>query len=326
MNFLEVSGAGKKLGAVTVLQEASFTQQRGERLAIAGATGSGKTTLMRIIAGLMQPGEGQVFFQGERVLGPEEKLMPGHPGIAYLSQHFELHPHYRVEELVDYANRLSDEEAAHIYRLCRIDHLLKRKTDQLSGGERQRIALARLLVGAPKLLLLDEPYSNLDPIHKALLKSVLHDIGREMQISFLLAAHDPYDVLPWADTIMVLDRGRIIQKGKPELIYRSPVNAYTASLFGPCNLVAARSPLAAALGLAHREGTFMIRPEDITVLPQRESNIYGIIYESSFNGNGYALKIEMAGGMLEAYHHTSLRQGALVGLRVSAERVWQMGQ
>jgi iron(III) transport system ATP-binding protein len=168
MSFLQVIGLNGRI---------SFTQQKARKLAIAGETGSGKSTLLKMIAGLAQPAEGEIRFRGERVLGPQERLVPGQPGIAYLSQHFELWNNYRVEEILSYANDLSVEAAAALYAICRIDHLLARRTDQLSGGERQRIALARLLVRPPRLLLLDEPFSNLDHIHKSLLKTVIRDIG-----------------------------------------------------------------------------------------------------------------------------------------------------
>lgn len=129
-----------------MLQNVGFRQRRFEKLAVAGETGSGKSTLLKIVAGLTQPGEGEVLFEGQKVRGPEEKLLPGHPGIAYLSQHFELRNSYRVEEELEYASKMPAEQSRHVYEVCRVAHLLKRWTNQLSGGERQRIALARLLV------------------------------------------------------------------------------------------------------------------------------------------------------------------------------------
>lgn len=233
MSFLKVSGIGKKEGATFALKDISFEQERFRHMVIAGETGSGKSTLLKIIGGIISPETGAVYFEGERVKKvPEEKLIPGHPGIAYLSQHFELRNHYRMEELLEYANILTPAEAQRICVICQVDHLLKRKSNQLSGGEKQRMALARLLVSSPKLLLLDEPFSNLDMIHKNQLKAVLHDIGEELGISTLLVSHDPLDTLSWADEILIMRDGLIHHKGTPQQVYRQPPDAYVAGLFG----------------------------------------------------------------------------------------------
>jgi ABC-type sulfate/molybdate transport systems ATPase subunit len=124
------------------------------------------------------------------------------------------------------ANQLSDEEAAVISEVCRINHLLQRWTHQFRAGEKQRIALARLLVSAPRLLLLDEPFSNLDAIHKNILKSVIHAIADDLKLTCLLVSHDPADVLSWADEILVLQDGALIQQGTPEDVYKQPVSEY----------------------------------------------------------------------------------------------------
>jgi ABC-type sugar transport system ATPase subunit len=153
-----------------------------EKIVIVGETGSGKTSLLKMIDGMAQPGAGTIAFDGYRVRGSEEKLLPGHPGIAYLSQHFELRNHYRVNEILAFQNELSEAESANLYALCRIDHLLERRTDQLSGGERQRIALAHLLIKKPKLLLLDEPFSNLDWKHKSIVRKVIADIKAALHL------------------------------------------------------------------------------------------------------------------------------------------------
>src|SRR5260221_5132483 len=125
MNLLNVLGVSKREGKNWVLKEINFSQQKFRKIAIAGESGSGKTTLLKIIAGLIQPDMGQVLFEEVSVKGPFERLIPGQPGIAYMSQHFELRNSYRVEEVLEYANLLSEEEPEAIYRVCRIDHLRK---------------------------------------------------------------------------------------------------------------------------------------------------------------------------------------------------------
>ena len=232
MSLLRVNSVSKQIAEKTIVNNISFEQLPLQKIAIVGETGSGKSTLLKMIAGWIQPDAGELFLEAQRIKGPDEKLIPGQKEIAYLSQHFELRNAYRVEELLSYANTLTELEAANLFEVCKIDHLLKRKTDQLSGGERQRIAIARLLISAPKLLLLDEPFSNLDLIHKNVLKTVIREIGERLQITCLMVSHDPHDILAWADEIIILKAGNIIQQGTPQEVYHHPIDAYAAGLLG----------------------------------------------------------------------------------------------
>src|SRR5688572_8157369 len=134
MEFLSVESINKKKGNRLSVDNISFKLNKGQRLGLAGETGSGKSTLLKIISGLEQTDAGCVKFKGNKVVGPYDKLIPGHEDIGYLSQHFELRNHYRVEEILEYATLLTAEKANIIFDVCRITHLLKRKTDQLSGG------------------------------------------------------------------------------------------------------------------------------------------------------------------------------------------------
>lgn len=143
MSFLTLLNITKQLNGNPVIKNISFNQQQFQKIAIAGETGAGKTTLLKIIAGLIQAGSGELMFEDQKIPGPDDKLIPGHIGIAYIPQNFELRNNYRVEEELAYTNELDDETAGTIFKVCHIDHLLKRWTDELSGGERQRIVTAR---------------------------------------------------------------------------------------------------------------------------------------------------------------------------------------
>jgi ABC-type sugar transport system ATPase subunit len=301
MDLLQVSGVMKQLQGVPVLKETSFTQQKFQKIAIAGETGSGKSTLMKIIGGLVQADAGTVLFENVRVKGPEEVLLPGHPGIAYLSQHFELRNHYRVEELLSYSNKLSDEDAEHIYKVCRITHLMKRKNDQLSGGEKQRIALAKLLITSPRLLLLDEPFSNLDMIHKSILKSVIYDLGEQLEVTCMLISHDAPDILSWADEVIVMKDGAIIQQGTPEEIYYKPVNEYTAALFGKYNLI---------------KDNF-VRPEKIKIVKEDKHTQKGTVRKISFFGTYYEIEVELSVGIVKVNTlERNVKEGDIVHLSI----------
>ena len=288
MVLLSVSSISKQGEERIILNEISFSQKKFQKIVIAGETGSGKSTLLKIIAGLIQPDSGQVVFGGEAVMGPKDALVPGHPQIAYLSQHFDLQKFLRVEQVLEYANHLSHQEAASIFSVCRIDHLLQRKTDQLSGGEKQRIAIARLLIGKPTLLLLDEPYTNLDMVLKGILKKVIEDIGRKLRITCMMVSHDPADTLSWADEIMVLKEGSVIQHGTPQQIYREPVNEYVAGLFGDYNLLT--PPQQRIVGVNHPTGTRLVRPEEFRIRKSKTANRFHI-EEIRFCGHLYELKL-----------------------------------
>ena len=293
MALLTVSGISKKENGKFIVNDINFTQEPFQKIAIAGETGSGKTTLLKMIAGLVQPDAGEIIFENKRVLGPYEKLIPGHRGIAYLSQHFELRNNYRVEEELEAANKLKDEDATRLYTVCRIEHLLKRKTDQLSGGERQRIALAKLLTAFPELLLLDEPFSNLDSVHKNIIRSVILDIGEKLNISCIMVSHDAMDTLSWANIILVMKDGQLVQQGTPEQIYRQPVNEYCAGLFGDYNLIGSNNAsfLSAIPGMVLNGKQLLIRPEHFNIVEKEINTIIGTVQNILFRGSHYTIEV-----------------------------------
>ena len=325
MDFLEVSHISKQQHGAYILKDVSFTQQQFQKLVIAGETGSGKSTLMKITGGMGQADSGTVMLEGKRVKGALEVLIPGHPGTAYLSQHFELRNNYRVEEILSYANKLTNEAAGEIYDVCRITHLLKRKTDQLSGGEKQRIAMARLLISSPGLFLLDEPYSNLDMIHKNILKNVISDMGARLGITCMLISHDPSDILPWADVILVMKEGEIVQQGTPKEIYNQPVNEYVAALFGKYNLITpAKSGILEGLpGIMLNGKNIFIRPEDLKIVRNKKDAISGKIRELAFYGSYLEAEVALGNELLTIKTTDArLKKNGMVNITVAPEAVW----
>lgn len=286
--LLEVKNVSKKVEDRIIVDDISFVQQPLQKIAIAGESGAGKTTLLKMITGHAQPTGGTILFNGESVIGPEEKLMPGHKKMGYLSQHYELPNHYRVEELIWFENKLDEAEAKQLFEICRIDNLLQRKTNYLSGGEKQRIALCMLLVNQPTLLVLDEPFSNLDPIHTNTLKDVLDDITVRLKITCILTSHDPHDTLSWADEILVVKDGKLVQEGSPQDLYYKPVNEYVAGLFGKYNLL--QPQVAALFGIDTKGNAIMTRPENFRIY-KTGSGVNGIIKKTSFWGSFYEVEV-----------------------------------
>lgn len=295
MTLLSVKGIQKRVQPDFVLKNISFNQRRNENLAIAGESGSGKTTLLRIVAGLIQPDRGKVYIDGEIVKGPADTLVPGHPKIAFLSQHFELPKFLRVEQTLAYANHLADEDAHTLFRLCRIEHLLNRDTRELAGGERQRIAICRLLIGKPSLLLLDEPFAHLDLAHKEVLKTVVHDIGQRLGITCLLVSHDPLDTLSWADRILVMRRGEVLQSGKPAQVFHRPKDEYVAGLFGKYSLIPpVYQPLFMQSGTKKlSRKPWMVRPGAFRIGSRSSGGARGKVETVSFLGNLSELRVRI---------------------------------
>lgn len=312
MSGLRLSKISKKSGQQHILRSISFDQHTYKRMVIAGETGSGKSTLLKVIAGLAQADSGEVVFNNEVIKGPLETLVPGHAKIAYLSQLFELPKFLRVEQVLEYANLQSEKEANKLFKLCEIQHLLGRKTDELSGGERQRIALARQLLSNPQLLLLDEPYSNLDIIHKNSLRQVVDKVLESTGIACMLVSHDPLDILPWAEHVLILRKGKIIQEGSAQNIYHSPIDEYVAALMGKYNVV--NKTLLKQLGKQKVKADELIRPESFKISRRHSANaVEAYVEKISFCGSYLEVNIAVKNIFLKI--HTSV-QDIRMGERV----------
>jgi len=311
MTLLVVKGISKKQNGQWIVKDISFTQEPLQKIAIAGATGSGKTSLLKMIAGLLQPDEGEIRLDDRKVIGPNDQLIPGHKKIAYLSQYFELRNNYRVNELLEMNNKIDEAIAEKIYSVCRISHLLQRKTDALSGGERQRIVLAGLLTTSPELLLLDEPFSNLDMMHKQVIKSVIEDIGTQLSITCIMVSHDAADILSWADRILVMKDGQIIQDASPKAVYHQPVNEYAAGLFGAYNLMN---------DLSGNGKQVILRPEQFLITSENNGFIIGEVKKKTFLGNHYMLVVATGTGLIQvSINDDTIKAGDKIHLNINTE-------
>ncbi|MGI4833310.1 MAG: ABC transporter ATP-binding protein [Janthinobacterium lividum] len=275
-----------------VLAPLSFELAAGRRLAVVGASGAGKSTLLQLLAGLVQPSTGEVRVAGRRVMRPADALVPGHPGVAYLSQKSDLPRFLRVEQVLRYASQRPAAEAQALFALCGIDHLLARKTHELSGGEQQRVALARLLLGAPRLLLLDEPFSNLDRGHKRELQQVLEAVGSQLAITNILVSHDATDTLGWADELLVLRRGQMVQRGTPQHLYQQPATAYVGGLLGDFSLLhGADRPAQRRAALPAT--ALLVRPEHLRLGPPGAPGLPGRVQAVRYQGSHYEVEVQL---------------------------------
>ena len=311
--MLSVTNLSKYVSPDFQLSPITFNQVSGENLALIGVSGSGKSTLLQLIAGWQQPDTGYITLFSERIKGPQEQLVPGHPGLAILEQSSHLPHYYYIRDLFQYANVWETSVARNLFSLCRIEHLMNRKHHEISGGEQQRIALALLLITSPRWLLLDEPFSHLDLTNKKILQQVLADVTRKLNITCLLCSHNPDDIFAWAHRMLVLENGNLVQVGSPEAIYHSPQNPYVAGLLGDFY------PLSPELAqvffpekfASNNANCWMVRPEHL--LFQVESTYHAVkatILHITLAGRDYKVDVEVMEQQLSFYTQTnSLKAG-----------------
>ncbi len=292
-DFLKIEAISKTINGSLAVDDVNVSFSAQKKIAIVGETGSGKSTLLKLIGGLEQLDSGSIWYNHKRVKGSLEQLIPGHPKIAYLSQHFELPNNYQVFDVLDFINQLSEEEKERLYDICGIRPFLQRWTDELSGGERQRVALVKTLLTAPELLLLDEPFSNLDLYSKHKMTELINSISNELNVRIIMVSHDASDVLAWAEEIYIFKNGKIIQSGTPEFLFHYPINEYCANLLGDCLFVENGSPLFKSTILDKQNNKkILLRASYLTIAEKNlENTIVGTITKIVFKGNYSILQV-----------------------------------
>jgi iron(III) transport system ATP-binding protein len=324
--MLEVKGIGKLYQSNNkyALSEISFGLNPKTILGIVGRSGSGKSTLLKIIAGNIDSDGGELWFLNKKMPKPADLLIKTFEQIAIVNQDFKLPPNHTVGENLRYPLRRLSKE----YQIARVQELaesleltpfLDRITSTLSGGQLQRLAIARALAGDPALLLLDEPFNQLDFATKLGLKRMLLHIMKTGDLSIIIVSHDPSDFLSFADSALVLKEGRTQESGHPEELYLRPKFVYTAKLFGFINVFTAAE--LAELSLDKDPKThYSIRPEYITI----KNAGYAVIVKDIFVFSHYYI-VEVVGfnnkSIFIALHFTDKRPelDAQVNLQVNAK-------
>ena len=306
--MLSVTELSKYISPDFQLSPITFNQVPGENLALIGVSGSGKSTLLQLIAGWQQPDIGSITLFSERIKGPQEQLVPGHPGLAILEQSSHLPHYYYIRDLFQYANVWETSLARNLFSLCRIEHLMNRKHHEISGGEKQRVALALLLITSPRWLLLDEPFSHLDLTNKKILQQVLADVSRQLKITCLLCSHNPDDIFGWAHRLLVLENGNLVQVGSPEEVYHSPQNPYVAGLLGdfyPLSPELARVFFPEKFSM-ETEKCWMVRPEQLLFqVENMHHSVKATILQVTLAGRDYKVEVKVMEQQLSFYAQTN---------------------
>lgn len=232
---VRVENLGKAFGENKVVDDVTFTIEDGELITLLGPSGCGKTTVLRMIAGLEKPTSGRILL-GDTVLSDGKAFMPPHlRGIGMVFQSYALWPHRTVEHNVGFpleVQKLSrDERAAKVreaLKLVAMENLAHRYPHELSGGQQQRVALARAVAQKPRVLLLDEPLSNLDAKLRETMRKELKALQRELKLTMLYVTHDRLEALELSHRMAIMDHGRLIQMGAPDEIVKNPANDFVA--------------------------------------------------------------------------------------------------
>ena len=287
-SFIELKQVSKQYPTETFagVQSVTVSIPKGKVIAIVGESGSGKSTLLKLIYGLLSPQEGTVSFKGEQILGPDEKLIPGHDSMKMVTQDFSLNTYAKVYDnvasmLPNTNLKYKEEKSWEIMRFLRIDHLYNKRVSDLSGGEQQRVAIARAIITEPEVLLMDEPFSQVDTPLKTHLRADIKRLSHDLGITVILVSHDPVDGLSLADEIIVLKRGQVVESGSPELLYNHPKVSYTSRLLADCNLLSRGE--AVKLGLKTAKELIAIYPEWVDIKRSWSSKNF-VMVDSFFKG------------------------------------------
>lgn len=295
------------------IKNISFELKANSILTILGKSGGGKSTLLKCIYGLVDLQAGEIYFDGAKVTGPAYNLIPGHPSMKLVSQDYYVLENNTVEENIkDMLAGYSDE-----YKQSRIKQVLKavelskyslKRAKELSSGQKQRLSIARALAEFPKLLLLDEPFSNLDFSKRDKLFSFIRENIEKNNSACIFVTHHPEEAIRYSDDLIIFEEGKIIAHNIPEKIYKTPETFEIAKLFGKCYLLD-KKVFENTKGLKFNEGKIILRPEQLKKVSKQHKDIKitGTVINSCFAGFHYEVILKLKNGkIISFYHPTSI--------------------
>jgi iron(III) transport system ATP-binding protein len=331
VNTLELEQIGKTYGTTIALHPLNLTVAEGEFVSLLGPSGCGKTTLLRMVAGFIPPTSGTIRLQGQMIAEANRfSLPPEKRGIGMVFQSYAVWPHKTVFENVAYPLRLRrmarkevQKEVEDALQLVKLDALAARYPHELSGGQQQRVALARALVMRPRILLLDEPLSNLDAKLREDLRYELIALQQRFNMTIIYVTHDQIEAITMSSRIVVLKEGRVQQIGSPQDIYTRPVNRFVAEFVGagsflPCEVLAVEAGTAALRICGRRldvalsgpadagEGVLFVRPTQIQVKTPDSGGLPARLVQQIFLGDRWDSLLDVDGRLLHAHHEAPL--------------------
>lgn len=317
--ILEVDHISRSFGKTTVLNDISLQLQKGEFGCILGSSGSGKSTLLRIIAGLDRPDQGTISVNGKVVSGNGTFVMPEKRSVGMIFQDYALFPHLNVRKNIQFGiSNSSDALMNKLIDVLGIKPFLDRYPHEISGGQQQRVAIARSLAVQPDLLLMDEPFSNLDEWMKEEVRDELKAILRDLNANVLFVTHHANDALSFGDKIMVMDKGKIIQSGNAKSIIDEPVNSGIAGIFGKVNVLSEKE-LKELFGIAKNSGAYFIRPGDFSLT---SDGISMTVTECVYHGDYFDVNLSKDSYKLHVHLPHEVRKGAQVKIAPKIDKIF----
>lgn len=315
----EVSCVYEAKQNILAVDNVDFAIEAGKITAVIGESGSGKSTLLKLIYGLLEPRTGEIRYKGWLVPAPKDKLIPGHDAMRMVSQGFDDLNHYAkvwdniASQISNTDLDLKRQSTEKVLKRLRIEHLGQQRVADLSGGERQRVAIARALINEPEVLLMDEPFNQVDAAFRDALQQDIESIVAETGLTVILVSHDPSEVLAMADHMLIMKQGKIIGNGRPEDLYYNPNNAYVAQLLAKSNIVTREQAQSLGINVA---APVAIHQEWIHCSEDR--NGVWEVAQVRFRGlyHEYVLKNGMARIHAIASPQDLLVKGTKVGIRV----------
>ncbi len=304
--IISLNGVSKRFGTIAAVDRVDLAVERGEFLALLGPSGCGKTTLLRLVAGFEEPDAGTVELDGETVAGGGAWVRPDRRRVGMVFQDYALFPHLSVGANVGFGLARPGRAArvAETLELVGLAGEGRRFPHELSGGQQQRVALARAIAPRPSLVLLDEPWSNIDPLLRTTMREELASILRAVGVTVVLVTHEREEAFSIADRIALMRVGRVVQVGVPEEVYHAPATRWAATFVGAANFVPGR----VVAGRAEtRLGTFSVRAPnghgtvDVLVRPERlelrpDPSGSGEVVAREFRGHDVFYRIRLGDG------------------------------
>jgi iron(III) transport system ATP-binding protein len=300
---IRIEGVTKRFGDVVAVDAADLVVGRGEIVALLGPSGCGKTTLLRLVAGFERPDEGTIELDGRRVAGAGAWTAPESRRVGMVFQDYALFPHLSVADNVGFGLRREDRSGRVPALLEAVDlgGLGARYPHELSGGQQQRVALARALAPSPQIVLLDEPWSNVDPQLRAELREEVSSVLRPLGVTAILVTHDREEAFSLADRVALMRDGAIVQVGLPEELYFAPASRWAAEFVGACNVlpgIVEQAGVRTPVGVFPANGAagsveVLVRPELVSLEPDPDGR--GEVVAREFRGHDVFYRVLLDG-------------------------------